>query len=223
MQPGCCKPGATGFTLVELLLALAISAMVAVLAWTGLSTAIDAGKGLESEITEITDIQRTLNILEEDLVQLRARPATGGFGVLLPVFRGGQFEDALLEFTRGGLANPLQQQRSELQHVRFLFSEGRLWRQHWQQLDPADQNLLPDSTLLLDGIESVEVSFLPPPRAGTQRPEFMILGADIAGWEQSWNSMLLAPEVISPLPLAVRITLELQEIGVVERVFELPL
>jgi general secretion pathway protein J len=213
---------ARGFTLVELLMALAISALVAALSWAGIRTSIDGSDALEQEVSRLGDMQRTLNILEEDLVQLRVRAPTGGYGALLPVLRGGRVEAALLEFTRGGYANPLQQKRSSLQHVRYQFEGGRLWRQHWQQLDPADLNAAPVSTLLMQDLAGMEIAFLPPPRAGMLVPDFVSLDTAGAGWEPAWNSTLLAPGVASPLPVAIRIRFSLDETRRVERVFELP-
>jgi general secretion pathway protein J len=221
MPPGSFD-NARGLTLVELLMAMAISGLVAALSWAGVSSAIDASEAIEREVSALGDLQRALNLLDEDLLQLRVRPATGGYGTLLPVLRGGRNETALLEFTRGGLANPLQLKRSNLQHVRYRFAEGRLWRQHWQQLDPATLDAEPESTLLLTDVADIAITFLPPPRTGMLVPDLASLDTLAAGWQPDWNSTLLAPDIPSPLPVAVKISLQLANNRHVERVFELP-
>jgi general secretion pathway protein J len=211
-----------GFTLVELLLAIAISALVAALAYAGLSTAIGASAGMQVQVRQLSDIQRALNILEEDLLQVRPRAITNGFGSQEAAFRGGVFQDALLEFTRGGFGNPQGLARSELQRVRYVLADGRLWRQSWPVLDRVAENQPPQSVLLLENVAAVQPGFLRVPAPNGVPPDFYSLGASNAYWDSDWNSQQLAADAVAPLPVAVNLVLTLTDFGEVRRVFELP-
>lgn len=213
---------ARGFTLVELLLALGISAMVAALAYAGISTAIAVSGGMQDEVRRLGEVQRALNILEEDLAQVVPRAGSTGYGSAEAVFRGGRYEEVLLEFTRGGVANPQGLVRSELQRVRYVLAEGRLWRQWWTLVDRADASRAPEAVVLLADIETLELGFLAPAAAGATPVDYAGLTASSAYWETDWNSQTLAAEAVAPLPLAVDLRLMVAGFGEVRRVVELP-
>lgn len=211
-----------GFTLVELLVALGISALVAMLAYAGISSAIGASAGMQREVRQLADLQRALNIIEEDLAQAVPRAIVDAYGSDQPAFRGGRFQDVLLEFTRGGVANPQDLRRSELQRVRYVLRDGRLWRQWWSAVDRAGTNDTPQSALLLEGIEDLELGFLAPPAPGATPVDYYSLGTSAALWQNDWTSARLAPDLVAPLPLAVDLRAVLADFGEVRRVVELP-
>ncbi|HEY0963935.1 MAG TPA: type II secretion system minor pseudopilin GspJ [Pseudomonadales bacterium] len=213
---------ARGFTLVELLLALGISALIATLAYAGLGTAIDASAGMQREVRRLADLQRALNIVEEDLAQVVPRPIVNGFGSDEPAFRGGRFQDVLLEFTRGGVANPQDLARSELQRVRYVLDDGRLWRQWWNALDRASESQQPQSALLLEDVESADVAFLVPAEPGAAPVDFQQITTGGALWTGDWSSARVGADRVAPLPIAVDLKLRLAEFGEVRRVVELP-
>lgn len=220
------RAGMRGFTLIELLLALGISALIATLAYAGLGTAIDTSTGMQTEVRRLAELQRALNIVEEDLAQVVPRAIVNGLGSDEPAFRGGRFQDVVLEFTRGGFGNPqnpLQNlARSELQRVRYVLDGGRLWRQSWNVLDRASENRAPDSALLLEGVSSLDVAFLAPAEAGASPVDFYALTASAALWTNDWSSARIGPEAVSPLPIAVDMKLRLDDFGELRRVVELP-
>ena len=216
------EPSMRGFTLVELLLALGISALVATLAYAGISTAIDASAGMQAEVRRLADLQRALNIIEEDLAQVVPRAGTSGYGGDEAVFRGGRYQNVLLEFTRGGVANPRDLVRSELQRVRYVLDDGRLWRQWWTELDRPDAGRAPQSALLLEDIASVQLGFLAPQAENAAPVDYYTLTNSAALWQSDWSSARLAPELVAPLPLAVDLRLTLGGFGEVRRVVELP-
>jgi general secretion pathway protein J len=212
----------TGFTLVELLLAMAISALVAVLAYTGIATAIDASTAMQAEVRQLGDLQRALSMLEEDLLQVRPRGITNGQGSQEAVFRGGAYQDVLLEFTRGGLANPQRLARSELQRVRYVLADGMLWRHSWQVLDRVDDNQGLQRVALLDGVTDVQVRFLRQPASTGIQAAFPELLSDTQFWASDWQSMPVAADASAPLPVAVSVAMTVAGFGEVLRVFELP-
>lgn len=213
---------AEGFTLVELLLALGISALVATLAYAGISSAITASTGMQTEVRRLAEVQRALNIIEEDLAQVLPRGIVNGYGGDAAVFSGGRYQEALLEFTRGGVGNPQGLPRSELQRVRYVFDDGLLWRQWWTTIDRASENLEPQSALLLENVEAVQIGFLAPAAANAAAADYYSLSASAALWDSDWNSTRLAPGSVAPLPLAVDLRITLDGFGEVRRVVELP-
>ncbi len=211
-----------GFTLVELLVALGISAMIAALAYAGLSNAIEVSAGMQDEVRRLTEVQRALNIIEDDLGQAVPRAIVDNGGSERPAFRGGRYQDVLLEFTRGGVANPQDLARSDLQRVRYVLRDGLLWRQWWTAVDRAGVATAPESALLLEGVEDLQLGFLAPRAEGASPVDFYTLTTSTALWENDWSSARLAPDRVAPLPLAVDLRLRLAEFGEVRRVVEVP-
>jgi general secretion pathway protein J len=211
---------ADGFTLVELLLAVALSVVIAALGYAGVNSGMEAATALENEVHELTELQRALNIIEEDLVQVRLRPVVHGVDYHEPAFVSG--DNALLEFTRGGVANPLHLQRSELQRVRYVLRDGALWRQYWLQLDRVDALQPPQQVLLLSGVSNLALEFLSPPSSTSPLPDVVSLQESGANWQQYWNSDDPRNALTTPLPLAVRLTVTTAAFAQVQRVYELP-
>ena len=70
-----------GFTLVELLVAMAIVAIIGVMALTGLSTVIDQQAIARERSERWREVQFAMRIVVQDLVQVHPRPTreeTGG-------------------------------------------------------------------------------------------------------------------------------------------------
>ncbi|MES2626678.1 MAG: type II secretion system minor pseudopilin GspJ [Pseudomonadota bacterium] len=211
-----------GFTLIELLLAMSISALVAVIAYAGIATAIDSSSAMQSQVKQLRDVQRTLDIMTEDLLQIRARPITNGYGSQEAALLGGNSQDVLLQLTRGGVANPLALTRSELLRVRYVLAEGALWRQSWSELDRADENKSPQSVLLLEQISDINFAFLSATAGGSASPDYYGLAGNAGYWENDWNSVQIATDEVSPLPVAIKVSFNVADFGVVERIVELP-
>jgi general secretion pathway protein J len=208
-----------GFTLIELLLAVALSAVVAVLAYAGISSGSAAATRAATEVQKLTDLQRAFTVLEEDLLQLRLRPIQLGLGQRESAFVSSGKSAQLLEFTRGGVANPLAATRSDMQRVRYQWRDGALWRQHWQQLERVNSQQAPQEVLVLPAVTSIKLEFLaaPPPTAMLDVNTLINSGY----WEARWDSEDPQRALAQPLPLAVRITVELPEFGQVQRVYAL--
>src|SRR5689334_11652557 len=92
---------ARGFTLVELLLAVALTAMIAALAYAGIDGGVRASSALQQQVSALTELQRALAIIEEDLLQVRQRPLLLGVSYHEAAFASGTQGGVLLAFTRG--------------------------------------------------------------------------------------------------------------------------
>ena len=151
-----CRPN--GFTLMEVLVALAVFAVIGLLATQILRQMTDFGGHAVERGGMLTDAQRALEIMRRDIEQLVHRPVRDVFGDAGdPVAMAGG--ELLLEFTRLGWRNPLGKQRSDLQRVAYAWDGNELHRLFWRVLDRAP-NSEPSRQLLLAGVTEVAVTAL---------------------------------------------------------------
>ena len=158
----------SGFTLIEMLVALAIFAVIGVMSNQLLMQVIDLGERTEARGERLVETQRAIEILRRDIQQLAYRDVRDELGESRPGFEINEF--GLMQLTRRGWANPLGHHRSELQRVAYARVEDTLFRLYWPVLDrarespPIRQLLLNDVTdmeLLAIDAEGVEHRFWP--------------------------------------------------------------
>lgn len=198
-----------GFTLIEVLVALALTALVAMLAYGALSSAISAGDSTQEEAQRLQDLDRAFQLLQRDLGQVLKRPVQNGYGEKQPAFAGAVAGDGLLEFTRAAWPNSRQQQRSDLQRVYYRWDGSVLWRDYWLHTDrgPGSE---PVSVALSRDLKSIRLRFLDG-AAGSA-------AVDSGQWRDSW----LAQDSADRLPAAVEVVVDMEAWGEVRRLFVLP-
>ncbi|MGB5443566.1 MAG: type II secretion system minor pseudopilin GspJ [Gammaproteobacteria bacterium] len=208
MKQPATRSGVRGFTLLEMLVALAIFSLLAVMSYGGLAAVLEQQFRTEAEAERLAALQKAYLVMQRDIEQVVARPVRDGFGDEQPALAG----DQALEFTRGGWSNPLGRPRSALQRVAYAWEERQLRRYVWQVLDRA-QDSQPVEQLLLDNIEYLQIRYL--------------LAED--DWKEQWpaqledtgtNEAAAAPAV---LPAAVEVTIEHEHYGLLVWLFQLPL
>jgi len=208
-----------GFTLIEVLIALAISAMVAVIAYTSLSSVLQGVDRLR-EVTDRTyEINRAMMILSRDLRQMVNRPVRDEFGEVEPALSGGELARFALSFTRTGWYNPGEYPRSNLQRVNYRIEDDALWRDTYPVLDRAG-NTEPDTVLLLDGVENLRFGFL----GSLEQVQVSTRNAalDTSDWVENWVPETGASgEQLAP-PVAIEVHLELLDWGEIRRLYALP-
>ena len=116
-----------GFTLVEVLIAMAIIALISVVAYTGLSSALSGAESLRGASERTYDINQTWALLSRDLRQVVNRPIVDEFGQVVPALLGGEMAREPLALTRAGWHNSSAAPRSTLQRVRWWLEDERLW------------------------------------------------------------------------------------------------
>jgi len=152
-----------GFTLVEMLVALFIFAIISA-AGVGIVTyGIDAKAATAQATDRLRDVQIARAMLKADLAQPVMRQVRDAYGDnRLPVFSGGitrQGDGTLMSFVRGGWANPgLAEDRSDLQFVQYAVKDDRLIRRSRSRLD-ATVNTPDEERVLLSGVSNVEIRF----------------------------------------------------------------
>ena len=209
---------ARGFTLVEVLVATAITVVVAAAAYAGIN-AVVAGAGQLREAGDRTrEVNRALALIGRDLRQFVDRPVRDEFGARQPALAGGELAPFPLSLTRDGWHNSLQQPRSDLQRVHYYLEEGALWRAYQVSVDLAiDAQLL--RVRLLDGVEEMELRFLD--RIDSLRVDRSLV-VDTRDWARSWIADPAADGALPPPPVALEIRLELADVGTLRRLYELP-
>ena len=195
----------SGFTLVELLVAIAIFAVIGVMATAGLRRMADLRGQNDAVMKRLRQVQLAMDIMTRDFSQLTPRTVRDGLGTSQGALMAGPQNVPPIAFTRGGWANPLGTVRSTQERVAYSLEDGKLVRSFWPELDgsvqgdPEKQELLPD-------VDSIKVQYYDVSAGGF---------ADV--WPPVVNGQV--PNA-TQLPGAVSITLKLKDWGEVTRVVE---
>lgn len=152
------KRGA-GFTLLELLVALAIFAVLALLAYGGLNGIMSTRSETETRAEALRTLQFVYRLMQRDIEQWVPRDIRNQFGETETALRAGEQVETLLEVTHGGWRNPAEQPRSTLQRVGYKLEENALIRLSWLTLDRSP-DAQPREQKLLEGVREVELRFL---------------------------------------------------------------
>jgi len=175
-QPTSRRARQQGFTLLELLIASTIFAIMAIMAYGGLANVIDNSTAAEKALKRLQQIQQSISVINRDLSQILPRDVRDEYGNKQPYLGAGNNLDYLVEFTRGGRVNPASLLRSTLLRVAYQFEDEKLQRLQWPQLDNAP-GVEFKKTVLLDDVDNVTLRFIddnaetheqwPPLNAGT--------------------------------------------------------
>jgi general secretion pathway protein J len=208
-----------GFTLIEVLIALSITAFVATIAYASLSSVISGVESTRAAAQQTYELNRALIFISRDLRQLVARPVMDEFGQREPALTGGPLARFTLSFTRNGWHNPKAVNRSNLQRVNYLVEEGALWRESYFVLDRLGDSET-QRVKLLDGVEEFTVAFIASVEAVDTQSDGKTL--DTRNWEQNWVvDTSVVDAVLSP-PAAIEVRLQLEGWGELSRLYELP-
>lgn len=153
-----------GFTLIEILVAVAILAIIAVASGTVLSSVIDSAEASDAQMQELEILQRSMMIIERDMSQIIAlAPRISGQENEIVIQGGNGVADSLahgLLFTRNGWSNPLQRlPRSKLQGVGYrLNGNNELERLYTFFIDNVT-NSEPQTRVLLPNVSNLMFEF----------------------------------------------------------------
>ena len=210
---------APGFTLIEVLIALAITAFVSVIAYSSFSTVITGVENTQAVAERVYRINRAWMIISRDLEQFVARPVRDEFGELEPALQGGMAARFPLSLTRAGWHNPLAQDRPELQRVNYRLEEDSLWRDSYPVLDRAGETQA-QSARLLEDVESIRILFLD--SVDNARSVGRGTDLDTRNWPENWVIDTSQPGAGLAPPLAIEVRLQLADWGEVRRLYALP-
>lgn len=194
-----------GFTLLEILVATVILAVMGVIAYRGIAEARVAVVNAEGHLDRLRDVQRAVQLVVADFrtaTQRKVREPIGdGFRATLLRDPNGI---ALVELSRAGWSNGAGLPRGTAQRIVYRLEDGKLLREHWNVMDPTLATPLVKRELL-EGVERVEVRYL------TKGREW------IAEWPQFNNTRDFG---FYERPLAVEFTLVLEDYGEIRRLVE---
>lgn len=146
-----------GFTLLEVLIALFIFTIVAMIMTHALRSVFDSQHTTEQRAAQLAELQLAMLLLSQDMEQAIDRPIKNAARETEPALLGTAKQIAL---THGGLANPGGQlPRSTLQRTRYEVSNHRLLRQSWEVLDQVPTSK-PHARLLLSNVTAFRADYL---------------------------------------------------------------
>lgn len=192
------------FTLIEVLVALAIFGVLSLLAYTTLGQTLNSADMLTERMDRLQALQRTVQYLSNDLLQAAPRPVRDELGdSVVPALYTSLSGDFALEVTHGGWGNPAGLPRSTQQRTAYRLEDGELVRYYWTVLDRTFANE-PIAMVLLDEVESLE---------------FRYLQAD-GQWSEIWPPQDTGGAGLRARPRAVEFVLTLAGEGEISRLLE---
>jgi len=192
-----------GFTLIEVLVAMAILAVVIMATHQILDSTTKAKEASDEKIAELNGLQTAFRLMDQDFSQMTQRTVRNEAGDAQEQYLlAGRY---ILEsqydgiaFVRDGWVNPINLlPRSELQAVGYRVLDDNLERVYRVYVDQLD-NMEPRVQVVLKGIEELKFEFLD---ANNE-------------WQEQWQ--------IKALPKAVAVTLQPIEAEPIRRVFLVP-
>lgn len=185
-----------GFTLLEILIALFIFTIISIIMATTLHTVFTSQSGTEKKAEKIAKLQMTFLIFSRDFEQSIDRPITNAKNMPENAFIG---TPRMVTLTHGGLKNPAgEMQRSTLQRTQYSLQNHQLIRESWDVLDQTAKTV-PEKRVLYQGVNDLRFEYLDSK------------GKFLNNWPEQ-NSQ-------DPLPVAIRVSLSLQNWGKITELY----
>lgn len=163
----------SGFTLVELLVAIAIFAVLSALGWKIFDYLIKTKERNQQHELQIFELQDAYQIILRDSLQLI--PMTANInGQIRPAF---SLSDTSLQFSKAGVSDPLKEGLAPYERIeyRYVPSEKMVYRLKYRSLNITN-NEQPESSVLLKNVDQFRITVLNP-QILNQWPE---AGADLS-------------------------------------------
>lgn len=193
-----------GFTLIEIMVALTIFALMSGVAYRGLDAVLAAHARVSREAAKWRDLALAFTSVRQSISAVAARSIRDRTGSIKASFSGSGAtragDEAALELTRMGAADR-SGDLADLQRIGYRVADGRFEQLGWPVLDQAPDTR-PAAFTLASGVSAMTLRFLS--RTGA--------------WTASWP----VPGSDAPFPAAVEMTLVLDGGGRVRRLFDLP-
>jgi general secretion pathway protein J len=194
-------PTRRGYALIELLVALAIFALLSAMAYSGLDALLRARAQMDDASARLKAVQLAVSVFEREMRNAIARPIRGNVGERVPALSGSV---RALELSSRAAATRLGPAGAALHRVAFVFDQGVWTLLRYPVLDRASQTV-PTRRVLLEDVQNLRLRYLD--HAGRWRDDWPPRDGPEAGGEH--------------LPRAIALSAELQDWGLIERRIEL--
>jgi general secretion pathway protein J len=202
-RPASIRSAARGFTLIEILAALLVFALLAGFGYRGLGAVLDAGERVTGETRKWHDLALAFEHMRLAFAHAADRPIRDRHDAAAPAFEAvaatRSAEEPLLAFTRMGYAGH-EGAAADQQRVGYRVRQDRLEQLAWPVLDQAPHTE-PQAIVLLSGVRELSFSYL---------------------HEGKWHSVWPLADADAAHPAAVQITLRLSNGERYQRLFALP-
>ncbi len=179
-----------GFTLMEIVIAMAIFALVSLASYQLLSAMTLMRDKASRKSVQLAELQSLLVLLHQDFAQ--AAPCPPDLKEPQPPQSEEGMGEPLYAFCRRGWDGAAEAARGRIEYIRYARRGGALLRQHYPAVGGEDV------LRVASGVEAVSIAFMDPAGA----------------WQKSWDDM---PAQNAALPRAVAVKLEITGIGKVEQ------
>ena len=195
-----------GFTLLEVLIALSLFAVLCTMAFGGLDQLLSQHQQLQKKQQRFVDLQSAIQVLERDFSQMEPRSIRDAFGDAETALKGNLTPEFTYALTTKTWFNPHHAQGVLLQRISYQLKGQTLWRSYYPQLDAGIGNL-PVRYTLMDKVTEFKVRFLP------QQQQ----------WIDYWPPINPQGKA-NPrqLPKAIEIQLSTADLGTIKRLIEIP-
>jgi general secretion pathway protein J len=198
-----------GFTLIEVLVSLVLMAVLSGLSYQALNYVSRSRDLSRDSFARLSAIELTVHQFALDFSELNPRPVRDMIGTAyVPALLSDPRTTQLVTLTRGGWMNTAGLPRSTQQRVTWRLEDGTLSRDHTTVLDTTEA-ATPIHREMLKRVVKVRLRFMDAAR----------------NWQESWPAVQTAGMVGSQLglrPRAVEVTLELEDLGTIVRLIEVP-
>lgn len=194
-----------GFTLLELLIALAVFSILSIMAYSGLQMVLDSKGHTENQADRLISLQRAFTFIGRDVEQTIGRSIRDTFGDVKPAMVGSPFGTVPLELTRTGWRNPAHLLRTNMERVMYRYEDETITRLSLSMLD--QPNIIePLERELLSEVKELRFRYMD----------------EKLQWQDEWPPQYAEDKDASKLPRAVEVTINYVGVGEVKRLFRVP-
>lgn len=198
----------SGFTLLEIMVAVAIFTLIGLASNSVLNRVLDGDEISQEKFAELQRLQRVMLTIERDVLQASARAVRVEGQKNETVLRGGEnFLDSEADgigFVRAGWQNPqLMLPRSTLQAVGYRLQKGRLEKVYFNYVDNV-VGAEPRVKVLMEKVEDFQIEYYLRPKRDA---------GDTSNWGDSYSG--------TELPRAVAFIITTEGFGRIRREFPL--
>jgi|GEM_PF-206281 len=194
-----------GFTLIEVLIAIVIMAIIATLTGQALHTATTSSEATNDAVKRLNSVDRTWTLLEADLRNAIPRAIVPSMGEPIAPLIANRSSDYWLRVFRGGVVNPLHAPRSELVRIGYRLTDNVLWRDTWVNIASLDERDALKQKLMVD-VKDIVIRVL------SNSATSLAAGP----WVQDWPASGVQANT---LPRALEVTIQTEDYGEMKRLF----